>query len=256
VRKNDLLKLHRRPERSFVPPEEEVRQSVDVSSPPPPLERRVGSLRNRRGQAACLEQRLRDAISNDKLFVMAGVSHECPSLSGGSSKKIPFLQGPTNMSVWRGAGDERSRRGIGCQIGDQSGVRIGAPHHGLIKRRKTTDEKLIVIGLKDDADVTVGIRDIHPEWIGRIASPEDRSVPVSPEHPPRGLVCEVLLRLDLPGNRGMTAVCSHDETRAEDVFLARRCGGSDSDDAVSLSQKRSHPGLVEDPGARGHCRIL
>jgi hypothetical protein len=101
VRKDDLLKLHRRPEGSFVPPEEEVWQSVDVPRPPPSMERRVGSLGNRRGQAACLEQRLRDAISNDELFVMTGVSDERPSFSGSPSEKIPFLQRATNTSIWR-----------------------------------------------------------------------------------------------------------------------------------------------------------
>jgi hypothetical protein len=39
LRKDDLLKLERRSERAFVLPDEEVWQSFDVPSPPPPHER-------------------------------------------------------------------------------------------------------------------------------------------------------------------------------------------------------------------------
>jgi hypothetical protein len=58
------------------------------------MQRRIGSLRDRRRQAACLEERLRDAISNDELFVMAGVTHERPTVSGRSSEKYRSFSVP------------------------------------------------------------------------------------------------------------------------------------------------------------------
>jgi hypothetical protein len=54
----------------------------------------------------------------------------------------------------------------------------------------------------------------------------------------------------------MTAVGSDDEARAKDVLLARRSGGTDSDDAISLSHKGGHPCLIKDVNARGRCCIL
>ena len=41
--KDDLLKRHGRSERPFVPAQEEVRQRLDVSCPPPAMQRRIGS---------------------------------------------------------------------------------------------------------------------------------------------------------------------------------------------------------------------
>ena len=153
--KRPLAELHRRPERAFVLPEEEERQRLDVASPPPPMQRRVGSPHDSRGQAACLKQCLRDAIPNDEFFVVTSVSHERPAVSRCPSEEIPFLHGATDSSIWRRAGDQRTRGGVGRQIGDQSGVNIVAPRRRLLNRRQTADQQLIVIRVEDDADVTV-----------------------------------------------------------------------------------------------------
>jgi hypothetical protein len=96
---------------------------------------------------------------------------------------------------------------------------------------------LIVIGLKDDADVTISIRDVHPEWIGRIRSPERGSIPVPPKHRSRRVVGEVLLRLDLACDRGMPAVGSYNQVRAEHVLLTCGPGGSHAHHAVSVSHE-------------------
>ena len=101
VLENNLLELERWSWGSFGLPQEEIRQSLDVPSPPPPLQRRIGSLRDRRGQAACLEQRFRDAVADNELFMMPGVAHEHPPVSGRSPEEIPFLERAADMSIWR-----------------------------------------------------------------------------------------------------------------------------------------------------------
>ena len=99
--KDNLLELERWSWGSFGLPQEEIRQRLDVPSPPPSLQRRIGSLRDRRGQAACLEQRLRDAIADNELFVMPGVTHQRPPVSGRSPEEIPFLERAADTSIWR-----------------------------------------------------------------------------------------------------------------------------------------------------------
>ena len=125
--KDDLLKLRRRPQRPFVLPEKEERQRLDVPRPPPPNQRRVGSLRDGRGEIPRLEKRLRDAISDDELFVMASITHQRPPAPGASSEKVPFLQRAADRPIRRCPGDQRTRCGIRGQIGDKGCVRIGAP---------------------------------------------------------------------------------------------------------------------------------
>ena len=118
--KDDLLKLRRRPQRPFVLPEEEEWQRLDVPRAPPPVQRRVRSSRNRRGQTACLEQRLRDAISNDELFVMTGVATSTQPFPAALRKKyrsfkVPRIgpSGPRRRSadrLWHRRPDRRQRR--------------------------------------------------------------------------------------------------------------------------------------------------
>ena len=256
MREDDLLQLHGRPRCPFVLPEEKERQRLDVPSPPPPMQCGVTSLGDRRSQAACLEERLRYAISNDELLVMSGITYKRPPVSGCSSEEVPFLDGAPDPSVWWRARDQRTGCGIGGQIGEQGGVRVGTPRPGLLDRRQTADQQLIVISLKDHADVTIGIREVHSESIGRIGSPGSRSVPISPEHCSWGVVRKVFFRLDLPGDRGMTAVRSHNEARPEHVLLTCRPGGSHAHHAISVSHKRGHAHSVKDLDASCRCRIL
>ena len=167
---------------------------------------------------------------------MAGVTHQRPSVPRSSSEEIPFLHGAADRTIRRGTRDQRTSCGIGGQIADESGVRIGAPGQGLLNRGEAADQKLIVIGVKDDADVTIGIRDVHSERIVRL-SPDRGGVPVPPKHGSRCVVGEVLLRLDLACDRGMPAVGPHNQARSEHVLLTCRPGGSHSDHAVSVSHK-------------------
>jgi hypothetical protein len=54
----------------------------------------------------------------------------------------------------------------------------------------------------------------------------------------------------------MAAVGSDNEARPEHMLLTRRPGGSDSDDTISVSHERSHPGLVKDLYASRRRRVL
>jgi hypothetical protein len=125
--KDDLLKLRRRPQRSFVLPEKVVRQRLDVPRPPPPNQRRIASVGDRRGETARLEKRLGDAISNDELFVMASITDQYPPAPGASSEKVPFLQRAADRSIRGSPGDQRTRCGVRGQIGEEGCVRIGTP---------------------------------------------------------------------------------------------------------------------------------
>jgi dihydrofolate reductase len=118
-----------------------------------------------------LEKGLRDAVSDDELLVMAGITHQRPPAPGASSKEVAFLHRAADRSIRCSTGDQRTGRGIRSQIGDQGCVRIGAPSQCVLHGREAADEKLIVIGLKDHADVTIGVGDVHAEWIGRIQAP-------------------------------------------------------------------------------------
>src|ERR671913_724501 len=117
--KDDLLKLRRRPQRPFAPPEKEVRQRFDVPRAPPPNQRRSGSPGDRRAETARLEKGLRDAVSDDELLVMAGITHQRPPAPGASSKEVAFLQRAADRSIRPSTGDQRTRRGIRGQIGDE-----------------------------------------------------------------------------------------------------------------------------------------
>src|SRR5688572_32421792 len=99
--KDDLLKIRRRPQRPFVLSETEVRQRLDVPRPPPPNQRRVGSLGNGRGEITRLEKSLGDAVSDDELLVMASIAYQRPPAPGASSKKVPFLQCAADRSIRR-----------------------------------------------------------------------------------------------------------------------------------------------------------
>jgi hypothetical protein len=116
-----------RPQRPFALPEKEVRQGLDVPRAPPPNQSRIGSLGDRRGETARLEKGLRDAVSDDELLVMAGITHQRPPAPGASSEKVPLLQRAADRSIRRSTRDQRTRRGIRGQIGDEGCVRIGAP---------------------------------------------------------------------------------------------------------------------------------
>ena len=199
--KDDLLKRQGRSERPFVPAQEEVRQRLDVPCPPPAMQRRVGSPGDCHGEAACLEERFRDAVANDELFMMPGITHERPPVSDCSSEKIALLQ-RCHGSVRR-APSPRSADRLSNRRPDRRSERHQASvRHAMasLDRGQTTNQKLIMICLKNHSNVTVGIREIHPESIGGIGSPERGRVPVPPEHRSRRIVAEVLLRL-APGVR-------------------------------------------------------
>jgi hypothetical protein len=94
----------------------------DVPSPPPPMQRRIGSVRDRGSQAACLEESLGHAVADDELFVVPRITHERPPLPAALRKKYrsftvprtgpsgaePAINGPVVESEARSATRARS----------------------------------------------------------------------------------------------------------------------------------------------------
>jgi hypothetical protein len=115
---------------------------------------------------------------------------------------------------------------------------MGGPSAPFILPEEEVRKSLDVPGTPPPSQRRIGSPcEVHPETVGGISSPERGSVPISPEHRSRGVVCEVLLRLDLACDRGMTAVGSHNEACPERVLLTRRPAGSHADHAVFVSHE-------------------